>query len=353
MHKNLIKPCTAQNLLPQPSQRVRQPIILAPSPSPQHNTIRIYAIVTADNDGTHSATIDHQDSVNAKCGYKYRIEKEDIKKLVDWANLIFAAANIEFLFDPDKDLEIRHDTLLNHDSLTSRDVTVDTQHVFYCSGDGNIHELWAGNKWQFKNISEEASAPSATGSPAVYATGASRFKHVVYRGVDGHIHELFAGDAWQFNTITIQANAPQAAGDPFGYTTFDSTTGRMDVQHVVYRGVDEHIHELFAGDSWQHNDLTSLVGAPHAADDPVAYTTNDYGFGVIDDQHIVYRGVDGHIHELFTIDTWQHNDLTTLSNAPLAVGDPTAYTDSAKRDQHIIYRDTKNHIHELFARSVD
>jgi hypothetical protein len=69
-------------------------------------------------------------------------------------------------------------------------------------------------------------------------------QHVAYRGVDGHIHVLFAGDEWKFRNVSFEAGSPLAAGDPSGYVLNGG-------QHVAYRGVDGHIHVLFAGDEWK------------------------------------------------------------------------------------------------------
>ena len=55
---------------------------------------------------------------------------------------------------------------------------------------------------------------------------------------------------------------PPAAGDPAGYQFVADPT-----QHVVYRGTDQHIHELWwdASQGWGHGDLTPVVGTPPAA----------------------------------------------------------------------------------------
>ena len=45
---------------------------------------------------------------------------------------------------------------------------------------------------------------------------------------------------------------------------------------------------------WNHNDLTVAAGAPNAIGDPDGYT-----WDVDSTQHVVYRGNDGHIHELW------------------------------------------------------
>jgi hypothetical protein len=47
---------------------------------------------------------------------------------------------------------------------------------------------------------------------------------------------------WHYTDATADAGAPGAAGDPSGYM-FDA----QGTQHVVYRGGDGHIHELYWG----------------------------------------------------------------------------------------------------------
>src|SRR5437867_2515630 len=105
-------------------------------------------------------------------------------------------------------------------------------------------------------------------------------------------------------------------------------------QHVVYRGDDSHIHELvWSGTSgWQHNDLTNASGAASKAlGDPAGYMFDAQGT-----QHVVYRGDDSHIHELWWSDIgWQHNDLTNASGAaPIKDGDPVGYVFEAQGTQH-------------------
>ena len=95
---------------------------------------------------------------------------------------------------------------------------------------------------------------------------------------------------------------------------------------MVYRGEDERIHELSlprTGPPWELADLTELTGAPEAAGDPAAYLT-DFD----DTARVVYRGADG---TSTTVAAplrgleWRHGDLTELDRAPKAAGDPAAY----------------------------
>ena len=103
------------------------------------------------------------------------------------------------------------------------------------------------------------------------------------------IHDPLIESSWNRADLTSATGAAGAAGDPHGYTwDVDST------QHVVYRGTDGHIHELWYNGSWNRADLTSATGAAGAAGDPHGYT-----WDVDSTQHVVYRGTDGHIHELW------------------------------------------------------
>ncbi len=96
---------------------------------------------------------------------------------------------------------------------------------------------------------------------------------------------------WHYNDLTNAAGAPAAAGDPAGYM-FDA----QGTQHVVYRGSDAHVHELWweGTGGWHYNDLTNAAGAPAAAGDPAGYMFDAQGT-----QHVVYRGSDAHVDELW------------------------------------------------------
>jgi hypothetical protein len=206
-------------------------------------------------------------------------------------------------------------------------------------GTGQVEIFYRGpTGWHHNDLTVAARAPGAAGNPAGYTWDVDKTQHVVYRGGDGHIHELWFNSAWNHNDLTIAARAPGAAGDPAGYTwNVDST------QHVVYRGDDGHIHELWFNGAWNHNDLTVAARAPGAAGNPTGYTWN-----VDSTQHVVYRGGDGHIHELWFNGAWNHNDLTVAARAPGAAGDPAGYTWNVDSTQHVVYRGVDGHIHELW-----
>jgi len=198
--------------------------------------------------------------------------------------------------------------------------------------------------WHHNDLTIATRAPEARGDPAGYVFDAQGSRHVVYRGNDHHIHQLW----WDNNgshhiDLTIAAGAPDARSDPAGYV-FDA----QGTQHVVYRGFDHHIHELWwNADGWHHNDLTVAAGAPEDLSLGVGNPTG-YVFDAQGTQHVVYQGSDLNIHELWwDNNVWRHNDLTVAGGAPKdrelgnSPGKPAGYVFDAQGTQHVIYRDTE------------
>ena len=236
-----------------------------------------------------------------------------------------------------------------------------TARVVYRGEDGHIHELWLrpSEAWQWRSgdLTQLTGAPAAAGEPAAYLTEFDDTARVVYRGEDGHIRELWllrTGPPWGSGDLTQLARdsaapgqeVPDAAGDPTAYLTdFDDTA------RVVYRGEDGHIHELWLRPSeawqWRPGDLTQLTGAPDAAGDPTAYLTDFYAGA-----RVFFRGVDRHIYELslLTGTPWQLGDLTEFGGAPAAAGDLAAYLTDFDDTARVVYRGEDGHIHELWLR---
>ena len=226
-----------------------------------------------------------------------------------------------------------------------------TQHVVYRGTDHHVHELWWNSAgWHGNDLTKAAArhpasptgAVAAAGDPAGYVFDAQATQHVVYRGTDNHIHQLWWNTAgWHISDLTMATHAAPAAGDPAGYVS--DADGAS--QHVVYRGTDNHIHQLWWNTAgWHISDLTTATGAAPAAGDPAGYV-----FDARATQHVVYRGTDNHIHQLWwNTAGWHTNDLTMAAHAAPAAGDPAGYVFNARATQHVVYRGTDNHIHQLW-----
>jgi hypothetical protein len=125
-----------------------------------------------------------------------------------------------------------------------------------------------------------------------------------------------------------------AIGKPSGYLGGTSRT--------IYRGDDGHIHEIAIypeTGSWGHFDMTAATGAPLAASDPMGYLG--------DVSRVVYRGQDNHIHEIAIYPdsgNWGHFDMTAATGAPPAASTPMGYLGGVPR---VVYRGTDAHLHEV------
>lgn len=110
---------------------------------------------------------------------------------------------------------------------------------------------------------------------------------------------------------------------------------------TVYRGSDGHVHELRWSGSVNHRDLTRLTGEPPAVGDPVGYAGGTT-------QNVVYRRPDGHVQVLYAqrSDRWGHYSPSVDTGASPAAGDPGVYTWGPS--ESIVYRGHDLRIHVLW-----
>jgi hypothetical protein len=165
--------------------------------------------------------------------------------------------------------------------------------VAYRGTDGHIHTLyWTTGAVGHDNLSSVAGSPKAAGDPVAYYIGSHDMHQVTYRGQNGHIYELWwvGADVVRFRDLTAEAGAPAAASDPAAYHV-----PANDTKHVIYRSADNHLRELWwiVGTNAVGVDVTSAALAPKAVDRPAAFFFEGAGT-----QHVVFRGTDDHIHEI-------------------------------------------------------
>jgi hypothetical protein len=221
-----------------------------------------------------------------------------------------------------------------------------TKQVSYLGPDGHIQELCVhtGGNWQCSDLSAITGAPPAVQVTAGYSWTAGRSKQVIFMGDDDHIHELTVemDRAWRHVDLTALTNAPIPGSKRMvGY----EWTQRQ-CQQIAYVGQDGHIHELFqeAGKTWQHTDLTAQTNAPRATDLMVGFEWQEGQC-----KQVAFVGEDCHIHELCLVagNSWQHTDLSTLTNAPPATGVLAGYAWPQGRMKQITYVGQDGRIHEL------
>ncbi|MGB8508163.1 MAG: serine hydrolase domain-containing protein [Pyrinomonadaceae bacterium] len=218
--------------------------------------------------------------------------------------------------------------------------------VVYRDSGQHIHELsLQTGKWNHADLTAHVNAPAISSGFQHSYVRSDRVTSTVYTGSDKHIHELaLENGKWQHYDLTTAANATPVLYDPWGYMRSD------DVTAVIYPGNDQHIHELsLQNGKWDHSDLTAFTNAtPIKSAHLMGYVRADGRTSV------PYLATDGHIHELVLQDgQWYQFDLTTVANAaPSLFGSqarPWGYV-RADRVSAVVYRGTDGHIHELSLR---
>lgn len=230
------------------------------------------------------------------------------------------------------------------------DTILGYQAVYYRAQDGHVHSLyWAGGEVRRDELGKTAGAPKAARGARPIGFMQQDGSHVaIYRKENGHLQSL----AWRGTNaptteqLTGSDGSPAAVGDPAPFTN----AGGVSI--VVYAAPDRDIHALHwrgIEDPVHHENLSAAAtGAPKAAGPPVAYyTAHD------DTHHVIYRGGDKHLHELWWVGETRtrHRDLMVeASGAEPAESDPVAWFGAAPRTEHFAYRSADGHLHHLSRR---
>lgn len=222
-------------------------------------------------------------------------------------------------------------------------VTVDNDVVVTVTDDiGGGYRVKLFNPRQFfidrtveLGLAEAASFPSAS---SIRGTGATK---IVFRDGANHVWEVTRELNGQIGAIdlTLDAGATKAKGTPRLLT---SDTAAM----ALFRGSDDQVRSLYhwAGGIGEDN-LSGVAGAPKTASDPVGYyipNTNT--------THVIYRGSNGDLHELYWVGedaVGYGGNLTGTINAPKAVGQPSAFA-GRDRDNVVVYRSTAGEIRSIY-----
>lgn len=162
---------------------------------------------------------------------------------------------------------------------------------------------------------------------------------VVHTATNGDIHELtLDGRAWSVTTINPSATVASKL------SAYRRTEG---VDAIVFRSSTNHIIQLLRGSNgWTDEaDLTEITDAPLAVGNPMAYVRAD---GV---NAVVYRTAAGHIIELRRGSRgFIMTDLMVASNAPTGVAAASDPVATVRSDGYssVVFRSTTGYVYELY-----
>jgi GH25 family lysozyme M1 (1,4-beta-N-acetylmuramidase) len=204
------------------------------------------------------------------------------------------------------------------------------RYVVYWGVDDDWHLLAWDNLWLVSSgilsqagVKRSATEGRASGQPVVYVSQGA--VHVIGRaGVDGHLYDVwFDGSRWNNEDTTALAQAalpfqvPAATYSPCVYETWSGVG-------VVFRGVRGDLW-LFERNRNIVTNLTEATGAKSAAGHPTCFVMN---FPVGQEQHIVYRGTDRLIYDIFNSlhdSSWHVQQVCP----EIAAADPAVSSDGA------------------------
>jgi hypothetical protein len=218
------------------------------------------------------------------------------------------------------------------------------QRVFYEGSDAHVGLLtWDRNEgWTHRDLTAETGAPLATASPSAYVFERDGTEHVLYLGIDAHVHELWStGTGWNHHDLTLATQGPLCSDQPAGCALKDEQT-----QYVAYRGIDGLVHALVWSDgAWRSDDVNIPISIASAASGPVAA----YAFNWERSVHVMFNATSGAVWEFWREGKdWHATDVTTRVAAPAALTAPTGYAFEWEPTQHVVYVDESHHIIELW-----
>ena len=165
-------------------------------------------------------------------------------------------------------------------------------HLIFRGEDDHIRALyWSTGATGHDDLSGVAGSPAAAGDPHAFFTPHDQAHQVHYRGTDGHIHELWWVGDQRVSHIDLSALAgsPPAVTDPASY--YDA---RTNTKHVYYTNDRGQIVELWWVPGQTNATMAEVsiwaLAAPAAG--------RVHAFAGTHLQHVVYRGTDNHIHEI-------------------------------------------------------
>jgi hypothetical protein len=217
--------------------------------------------------------------------------------------------------------------------------------IIYRDSDGRLHELWrdargaTGTVNLTQNAAEHGYSPSnAKGNPYAFVDTRHNRVHVVYRGDDDGVHQLYwASGEVGHDPLSSVAGSPDATDDPVGY--YDAA---RDTAHVIYRGGDNRLHDLY----WTGDGRVSYEGPLTAPAHPPAGTPAGMADATFD--YAIYRGADGQILSRYSGPQDGTDLLSGVAGTRPAASDPVALYLAHIDYKQIVYRAGNGHLYELY-----
>jgi|HubBroStandDraft_5_1064220.scaffolds.fasta_scaffold03732_2 hypothetical protein len=192
-----------------------------------------------------------------------------------------------------------------------------SQHVFYISNTGDIHQLYnVGGGWTDQDLTAQTGGVPANSNSNVVGFSNQNFQYVFYIGADFNIYELFYDNSnWSYTNLCTAYGIP--IGEGHQITAFATSDNSL---HVYYVDPDAHVIQTYnVGNGWEFQDLTAQTGGQQAQG---RYIT---GLSIGNLQYVYYVDAEGDVHELYYNNVnWADEDITALAKAVPSFGYPNS-----------------------------
>ena len=260
-------------------------------------------------------------------------------------------------------------TALLEQPVATRDPSVvvanGVPHIVYVDRLCRIHELWFDGEWRHQQL-PAAPRPAAD----VVLSYAASALHVTYRTMFGAVCEqtLLLRDVqvgrrrWSHRLVF----GSPVKGIPLGFSP-------QEIRHILFRGADKWplrepfvsgvktvrarerriprsalVHAWYDGQRFWHLEPVQQLASGVAGDPCVVHNVQTTRY------HFAYRDTQNHIREAtFRTEArpqggaWQVIDLTAITGAVPASGDPAGLVAAKNGARYYVYRGRKGHMHEL------
>lgn len=220
------------------------------------------------------------------------------------------------------------------------------QAIAYIDNNRHIDQLFfQANQWRWNDLTATTGGPlPAAGTALATYVLPNGVQAIAYTDLNSHIDQIFyQGGQWLWNDLTAFTSAPLAVVQ----STLATYVLPNAVQAVGYVDSASHVDQVFfQGGGWNINDLTATTGAPLAASN-TGLATYVLPNAV---QAIAFLDPKQHVDQVFfQASQWLCNDLTAITNAPLASsGSYLATYVLPTGVQAIAYLDTSQNVDQIF-----
>ncbi|HET6841891.1 MAG TPA: hypothetical protein VFK06_09410 [Candidatus Angelobacter sp.] len=226
----------------------------------------------------------------------------------------------------------------------------DGPHFVYLDANQHLRQIFnevSLGVWNTEDLTNTTGAPPASANSALTAwVQSDGSPHFVYEDANKHLRQLFFSNNAAWHTQDITAVTAALLATPGSALT---SWVQSDGPHFVYEDANQHLNQMFfllSNNTWNTQDLTATTGAPSA----------EFGSALTswvqsDGPHFVFQDGNQHLNQMFFLfsnNTWNTQDLTATTGAPVATPGSSLTSWQQADGPHFVFQDGSQHMRQMF-----